>query len=416
MPQLSITPGEFPQPSAGAGQALASIAEGWGALEIDPTLDFRAVLAGQLKGVATLLEQKEDARLSLAAVNESDEAVANAGVAMLPTDFPVLATPVFMLAPSVLAGDGDGIVAEVGAEQSLMCRNGNLVRADISRILADGDVGRSLMYRNGSELVVVSSGILAEVDLEKPLMYRNGSEVVMEGSSLSVEGGVNAPWMQLSRADEAQLAAEIAANGRNLPQAVTSERQLADKLSALVKIPEDNVDGGIRPVDLSAAVNPSSTVFGFGNSEPLPALPVVPRVGSAEWSGVVGEKVVWMASQRHQVAELHLNPPNLGPLEVRLTISNDQASALFVSHHIAVREAIEMALPRLREMLADNGIMLGNVTVGSESFGQQQASERGGDKKEERRGSLVVENAIARIAAPVLSAGLARDGMVDIFA
>ena len=120
--------------------------------------------------------------------------------------------------------------------------------------------------------------------------------------------------------------------------------------------------------------------------EPFPALPVAPRVGSAEWGGAVGEKMVWMANQSHQVAELHLNPPNLGPLEVRLTINNDQASALFVSHHSAVREAIETALPRLREMLADNGIMLGNADgwLGILQPAQQASEQRNG--KEGGRG------------------------------
>jgi flagellar hook-length control protein FliK len=122
-----------------------------------------------------------------------------------------------------------------------------------------------------------------------------------------------------------------------------------------------------------------------------------------------------MANQSQQVAELHLNPPNLGPLEVRLTISNDQASASFVSLHSAVREAIETALPRLREMLADNGIMLGNVTVGSESFSQQQASDQG-HGKEGGRGTVEAEGIMARMTVPGHPAGLARDGMVDIFA
>jgi flagellar hook-length control protein FliK len=72
-----------------------------------------------------------------------------------------------------------------------------------------------------------------------------------------------------------------------------------------------------------------------------------------------------------QVAELHLNPPELGPLQITLTLSNDQASAQFVSQHAAVREAIETAMPRLREMLAEGGITLGNANVSAESFGGQ---------------------------------------------
>jgi len=343
MPQLPVIPAASPQPSAGIGQtsaSAASAAEGGEGLESAPRLDFGAVLTKQLKGIASLLEQKEDAGLSPAAAKESVEPAANAGAAVLPVDLSVLTASMLVPAHPVQAGGGAGIPVEAGAEK---------------------------------------------------------------------------PLMPLPKSGETRLAAEIAANGKNLPQAASPEQRFADKLAALVEVPANNAVGEFHSTDLPPAANPSVTAAVFRNSEPLPALPVAPRVGSSEWGGAVGEKVVWMANQSHQVAELHLNPPNLGPLEVRLTISNDQASALFVSHHSAVREAIETALPRLREMLADNGIMLGNVTVGSESFSQQQASDQR-NGKEGGRGGLGAENVMARMAVPGRPAGLARDGMVDIFA
>lgn len=150
-----------------------------------------------------------------------------------------------------------------------------------------------------------------------------------------------------------------------------------------------------------------------------PTVVVTPSVGSREWSGAVGEKVVWMVNQNHQVAELHLNPPNLGPVEVRLTMNNDQASAMFVAHHPVAREAIETALPRLREMLAESGIMLGNATVGAESFGQQQqaSGEQAGDGRGfGRSGGQMAQ----QVAAPPITESVARrsllDGVVDTFA
>jgi flagellar hook-length control protein FliK len=248
------------------------------------------------------------------------------------------------------------------------------------------------------------------------LIRHDGGEVKADGLNISAdEAGMEKLLMPSSKAGEGRLAAEIAANGKNLPQAMSPEQRFADRLAALAEVPAGNAGGGGHSVDLSLAANPAAMAAAFWNPEPLPALPVAPRVGSAEWGGAVGERVVWMANQSHQVAELHLNPPNLGPLEVRLTISNDQATALFVSHHSAVREAIETALPRLREMLADNGIMLGNVTVGSESFSQQQASDQR-NSKERSRGGLGAEGVMERMAVSGRPAGLAHHGMVDIFA
>ncbi len=109
------------------------------------------------------------------------------------------------------------------------------------------------------------------------------------------------------------------------------------------------------------------------SSQPNLVATVDPKVGTPGWDNALGQKIAWIATQTQKTAELHLNPPNLGPLEVRLTITNDQTTAQFVSHHPAVRDAIEAALPRLREMLANNGLTLGDVSVSSQSFAQQQA-------------------------------------------
>ena len=81
------------------------------------------------------------------------------------------------------------------------------------------------------------------------------------------------------------------------------------------------------------------------------------------WGDEFSQKITWMATQQNQSAELHLNPPQLGPLDVSIKMNGDQATASFTSPHAAVREAIEQAMPKLREMLADSGIMLGNAMV-----------------------------------------------------
>ena len=87
-----------------------------------------------------------------------------------------------------------------------------------------------------------------------------------------------------------------------------------------------------------------------------------------KWSDEFSQKITWLASSnKDQTAELHLNPPQLGPLDVVIKVSGDQATALFTSPHAAVRDAVEQAMPKLRDMLADNGIMLGNATVSDQT-------------------------------------------------
>lgn len=103
------------------------------------------------------------------------------------------------------------------------------------------------------------------------------------------------------------------------------------------------------------------------------------QIDQPKWGNEFAQKIIWLAHQQHQVAELRLNPAHLGPVEIMLSLSGDngaQASAQFVSPHLAVREAIEAALPRLREMMAESGIQLGDVMVGAESFQRQEQGER----------------------------------------
>ena len=97
-------------------------------------------------------------------------------------------------------------------------------------------------------------------------------------------------------------------------------------------------------------------------------------LGSSGWADEFSQKIIWMNTQQNQIAELHLNPPDLGPLNVVLKISDNQLTAQFTSPHGAVRDAVENALPKLRELLADNNIMLGNATVSD-----QPPRDRSGD-------------------------------------
>ena len=95
------------------------------------------------------------------------------------------------------------------------------------------------------------------------------------------------------------------------------------------------------------------------------------QVGAQTWGQAVGERLLWMVKGDQQVAELKITPPNLGPLEVKLTINNEQASVSFVSNHAAVRDALEAAIPRLREMMEQDSLQLVNVDVGARGHKQQ---------------------------------------------
>ena len=95
------------------------------------------------------------------------------------------------------------------------------------------------------------------------------------------------------------------------------------------------------------------------------------RVGTPAWDNQVGQKVIWMVGGEDQSATLELNPPDLGPVQVVLNVSNDLASVTFSSQQLEVRQALENALPRLREMMSESGIALGDAQVNAGAEGRQ---------------------------------------------
>ena len=146
-------------------------------------------------------------------------------------------------------------------------------------------------------------------------------------------------------------------------------------------------------------------------------LAVHANVRDQSWSSEFSQKIVWLATADKQSAQLTLNPPQMEPIEISLSVDKGSASASFVSANQEVRDAIETALPRLREMFASAGIQLGQTNVSSESFRQQSEnpaasrarSQAGGDNDILAGGS--VESLTSRGFH-----GQAGNGLVDLFA
>lgn len=136
-----------------------------------------------------------------------------------------------------------------------------------------------------------------------------------------------------------------------------------------------------------------------------------------KWGDEFNQKITWMATNKEQSAELHLNPPQLGPMDVVIKVSGDQATALFTSPHAAVRDAIEQALPKLREMMADNGIMLGNASVNDQAprNGQDSSGNNRAPRTAPGIGGVTDVSATGSLSARV-SPISRHNGIVDTFA
>ena len=132
----------------------------------------------------------------------------------------------------------------------------------------------------------------------------------------------------------------------------------------------------------SSALDPSSSITGAGTNV-TSALnsrmqPLTVPVSQPHWAQATGERVLWMVTQKLQTAEIQLDPPELGPLQVKVSVQHDQVSITFVSHSPQVRDALDQHALRLREMFEGQGLDLVDVDVSDQSFqqGQDQSDQR----------------------------------------
>ena len=324
--------------------------------------------------------------------------------------------------------------------------------------LADGDVrGEALAVAAPLDPVLAGFGMIPvpppltdvtrQTSSDQTASENLGAELVVDGvaQTLSAEGRTLLAAVS-GRAPADQKGLPVQTLGEGAVDPALDQSQVTSALSAGEKVAEFAVGGKALPpepeIKASEARIPllgeanaqrppdsfsSSVSAAMTASQPVPladaktvaAATVQTPVGAAGWGDALGQKVVWIAGQQQQVAELHLNPPNLGPMEVRLTVANDQVNAIFVSSQPAVRDAIEAAMPRLREMFAESGMTLGNAMVSSDSLPQQQnASQDGNPRGLSSRSeySLASEASLPDLAHGTLSLRGGGRGMVDLFA
>lgn len=210
------------------------------------------------------------------------------------------------------------------------------------------------------------------------------------------------------------LAAMTAANG-NIAVAAQTDSRTADSALNLV----NNAAVAVSSAPVSTTPTTTSAVT-------VPSTPLLnAQLGTPEWQQQLGQQVMMFNRQGQQTAELRLHPQDLGSIQISMKIENNQAQLHFVSGHSAVRSAIEAAMPDLKTALADNGISLGQSSVGSDSSQWQQAQQQSSQSGSQQgnASSWAAFNAggvnAAADALPVpvsLAQRLGGNNSVDIFA
>ena len=225
-----------------------------------------------------------------------------------------------------------------------------------------------------------------------------------------------------------QTSANNGSGGANSGKALMPGAQLTDLLSA-------NVSGETsRPIDpaslLSTPRFQTTLEQATGqtlqpgkltaeNSVPLRsyATSVDVPVGQAEWGDKVMGKLSFLTARNMQVAEIHLTPPDMGPMEVKVRMQNEQANITVHAANPVVREQLEQNSHRLRDMLGEQGVELGQFDVSDQS--REQGGEQGDGTGEGGSGQgagQLADGGQDEEALPAEHLDLAWSGEVDTFA
>jgi flagellar hook-length control protein FliK len=293
------------------------------------------------------------------------------------------------------------------ASQAFDALGGGKTRRGDAQLAALQAAMKSVSKEPGSDAAGASGKVFSAATVKNPALAAAGADLGLDTAKAAAADGADLRT--------ALDAAAAAVKGEAKPQLDSADlvlRQARDAaLQATTQADTSPVATALaQPAMLEAAEAAAAA------SESLGA-----RVGTSQWENQVGQKIVYMVGSEEQTASLTLNPPDLGPLQVVLSVSNDQASVTFSANQEEVRQALENALPRLREMMSESGIALGNASVnagmpdGRQAPDQQAPSSRGfgrtAGRGDERVGG--VDDAAPRPVTRTVTLG--DRGMVDTF-
>lgn len=131
-------------------------------------------------------------------------------------------------------------------------------------------------------------------------------------------------------------------------------------------------------------------------ANPLPQVQSQHLAGTDAWFQDLGARVDWLKDLKFEKAEMQLHPAELGVLDIQISTGDDGTTVSFVTHNAEARHLIEENMPRLRDLLASQGMQLGQSHVSQHPEGQRRGHETHSGSANAQH-----DNAAAEEAAPV---------------
>ena len=139
------------------------------------------------------------------------------------------------------------------------------------------------------------------------------------------------------------------------------------------------------------------------------------NVPKPQWNQRFAERISMLALKGASLARIRLDPPELGPMSVRIHTQGGETSIQFTVNNPVARDLVDSGAQRLREMLEEHGF--NSVDVGVKEFANQQKGDANDSDLDEAdieflsRRDTELDEEISPIATYQDSIGL-----IDIFA
>jgi flagellar hook-length control protein FliK len=172
--------------------------------------------------------------------------------------------------------------------------------------------------------------------------------------------------LAVARQDTFELPRQVAAG--DVPAAMVKVVRGADaaQLAPMTIAPETSATA---PVGHAPAASPNGGLASPATSAAHAPAQTAPHGGgavdttAARWHDAFASRVQWLVDHDIGEARIKLNPPELGALDVKISLQDDKTFVQLTAHNSAARDELAQSLPRLRELLSANGLELGGATV-----------------------------------------------------
>ena len=132
--------------------------------------------------------------------------------------------------------------------------------------------------------------------------------------------------------------------------------------------------------DSAARLNATTqTLSATGSEKTPPQVTETLQMTRPDLSVNMKERMMLMMKNGVQTADIRLDPAELGQMQVKMSVENDVTSVSFIVQNSQAKELLEKALPQLKEMLAEQGVEMGESSVSQQDKQQEQLGDSEGN-------------------------------------